>query len=66
MVKWNKILKSLRDGWRSDISLVVEKSNDCGNEQWTWKRAMVAEKSNDLLLVMIVTFNHRFIFNVRP
>ena len=50
MVKWNKILKSLRDGWRSDISLVVEKSNDCGNEQWTWKRAMVAEKSNDLFV----------------
>ena len=60
MVKCNKIWISLRDG------LVVEKSNDCGNEQWTWKRAMVAEKSNDLLLVMIVTFNHCFIFNLRP
>ena len=28
----------------------MEKSNDCGNEQWTWKRAMVAEKSNDLFI----------------
>ena len=65
MVKGNKIYISLRDDRRRDISFVVEESNDCGNEQWTWRRAMVAEKSNDLLLVMIVTFNHRFIFNVR-
>ena len=46
--------------WSWKRAMIVETSNGRGKEQWSRRRAMI------FLLVMIVTFNHCFIFNLRP